>query len=54
MLPEIPYPTTGLEGKFGLQYALAAGVLDGQYSFWTLTDEAVNRREIREIEEEEA
>lgn len=44
-----PKPKTGLEGKFSLQYALAAGVLDGKYSFWTFTDEAVNRREIREL-----
>ena len=38
-----PQPTTGLEGKFSLQYALAAGVLDGQYTLWSFTDEAVNR-----------
>ena len=44
-----PKPTTGLEGKFSLQYALAAGVLDGKYSFWTFTDEAVNRPQIREL-----
>ena len=36
-------PATGLEGKFSLEYALAAGVLDGGYSLATFTDEAVRR-----------
>ncbi|HEY0297026.1 MAG TPA: MmgE/PrpD family protein [Bordetella sp.] len=44
-----PAPTTGLEGKFSLQYALAAGALDGKYSIWSFTDEAVRRPEIREL-----
>lgn len=44
-----PKPTTGLEGKFSMQYAVAAGVLDGKYSMWTFTDEAVNRPAIREL-----
>ncbi|MBV7482206.1 MmgE/PrpD family protein [Bordetella sp. BOR01] len=38
-----PRPVTGLEGKFSLQYSLAAGVLDGKYSIWSFTDEAVRR-----------
>ena len=38
-----PRPATGLEGKFSLQYALAAGALDGNYTLWTFTDEAVRR-----------
>jgi len=38
-----PRPTTGLEGKFSLEYALAAGILDGKYSLWTFTDGAVQR-----------
>jgi 2-methylcitrate dehydratase PrpD len=38
-----------LEGKFSLQYALAAGVLDGQYSLWTFTDEAVRRPQIDDL-----
>ena len=38
-----PRPATGLEGKFSLEYALAAGVLDGQYTLATFTDEAVRR-----------
>ena len=44
-----PNPTTGLEGKFSLQYSLAAGVLDGNYSLWSFTDEAVNRPAIKEL-----
>jgi 2-methylcitrate dehydratase PrpD len=44
-----PQPKTGLEGKFSLQYALAAGVLDGQYSLWSFTDEAVNRAPIHDL-----
>lgn len=38
-----PRPTTGLEAKFSLEYALAAGILDGAYTLWSFTDEAVNR-----------
>jgi 2-methylcitrate dehydratase PrpD len=38
-----PHPKTGLEGKFSLHYSLAAGILDGRYTLWTFTDEAVNR-----------
>lgn len=38
-----PRPRTGLEGKFSLEYALAAGVLDGGYTLWSFTDEAVQR-----------
>lgn len=41
-----PVPRTGLEGKFSLQYSIAAGVLDGEYSLWSFSDEAVNRPEI--------
>jgi 2-methylcitrate dehydratase PrpD len=44
-----PQPKTGLEGKFSLQYALAAGILDGQYTLWSFTDEAVNRVPIRDL-----
>lgn len=39
-------PATGLEGKFSLQYPLAAGVLDGGYSIRSFTDEAVQRSEV--------
>ncbi|QHE87545.1 MmgE/PrpD family protein [Hydrogenophaga sp. BPS33] len=44
-----PRPTTGFEGKFSLQYVLAAGVLDGAYSLQTFTDEAVNRPAIQAL-----
>jgi 2-methylcitrate dehydratase PrpD len=44
-----PHPKTGLEAKFSLQYGLAAGVLDGQYTLWSFTDEAVNRAPIRDL-----
>jgi len=44
-----PRPTTGLEAKFSLHYPLAAGVLDGKYSLWTFTDDAVRRNEIASL-----
>jgi 2-methylcitrate dehydratase PrpD len=44
-----PQPQTGLEGKFSLQYALAAGVLDGTYTLWSFTDAAVNRPQIHDL-----
>lgn len=44
-----PQPVTGLEGKFSLQYVLAAGVLDGEYGLGTFTDAAVNRPAIRTL-----
>ncbi|ALM83603.1 MmgE/PrpD family protein [Bordetella sp. N] len=43
-----PQPVTGLEGKFSLQYALAAGLVDGHYTVSTFTDAAVQRPEIQE------
>jgi len=44
-----PQPQTGLESKFSLQYALAAGVLDGTYTLWSFTDEAVHRPQSRDL-----
>lgn len=44
-----PSPSNGLEGKFSLEYCLAAGVLDGQYTLWSFTDEAVKRPAVREM-----
>ncbi len=44
-----PCPKTGLEAKFSLQYSLAAGVLDREYTLWSFSDEAVNRPQIREL-----
>lgn len=46
-----PRPQTGLEGKFSLAYPLAAGVLDGSYSLWSFSDEAVGRPEIAALYE---
>jgi 2-methylcitrate dehydratase PrpD len=37
-------PATGLEGKFSLQYAIAATLLDGRPGMASFTDEAVARR----------
>jgi 2-methylcitrate dehydratase PrpD len=44
-----PEPKTGLEAKFSVPYALAAGVLDDRYSLWTFTDEAVRRPQIQPL-----
>lgn len=44
-----PDPKTGLEAKFSVPYALAAGVLDGRYSLWTFTDEAVARAAVKPL-----
>lgn len=41
-----PRPVTGLEGKFSLEYSIAAAVLDGKFSLWSFGDEAVRRPEI--------
>jgi 2-methylcitrate dehydratase PrpD len=41
-----PRPLTGLEGKFSLPYSIAAGVLDGKFSLWSFSDEAVRRPQI--------
>jgi 2-methylcitrate dehydratase PrpD len=44
-----PRPATGLEGKFSLEYCLAAGVLDGGYALSSFTDAAVRRKEIGDL-----
>jgi 2-methylcitrate dehydratase PrpD len=44
-----PRPATGLEGKFSLPYALAAGALDGKYTLDSFTDAAVRRKKISEL-----
>ncbi len=41
-----PRPQTGLEGKFSLDYPLAAAVLDGKCVLATFTDKVVRRPEI--------
>jgi len=50
-LKPLPYsrPKTGLQGKFSLEYALAASLLDGKIDLWTFSDEAVNRPEIQQL-----
>src|SRR5688572_3953621 len=44
-----PRPATGLEAKFSLPYPLAAGALDGGFSLWSFTDEAVARPEVQAL-----
>jgi 2-methylcitrate dehydratase PrpD len=40
-------PTTGLQGKFSLEYAVAASLLDGQVGLASFTDESVQRPAIQ-------
>ncbi|MEW6424309.1 MAG: MmgE/PrpD family protein [Bacillota bacterium] len=40
-------PRTGLEGKFSMQYVVAAGIIDKKISLKTFTDDMVQRREIQ-------
>jgi 2-methylcitrate dehydratase PrpD len=42
-------PATGLEGKFSLEYAVAASVLDGHPGFASFTDAAVARTSARAL-----
>ncbi len=42
-------PRTGLEGKFSMEYCLAAAILDRQINLATFTDEMVNRPEARAL-----
>jgi 2-methylcitrate dehydratase PrpD len=42
-------PRTGLEGKFSLEYAVAAALLDGYPGFSSFTDAAVNRPEAQRL-----
>jgi 2-methylcitrate dehydratase PrpD len=44
-------PTTGLEGKFSLEYAIAAALLDGFPTSASFTDRAVRRPEARRLVE---
>jgi 2-methylcitrate dehydratase PrpD len=44
-----PRPTTGLEGKFSLEYAVAAAILDRYPGFASFADEAVQRREAQRL-----
>jgi 2-methylcitrate dehydratase PrpD len=42
-------PRTGLQGKFSIEYAAAATLLDGKVTLESFTDEMVNRPEIRSL-----
>jgi 2-methylcitrate dehydratase PrpD len=44
-------PRTGLEGKFSLEYGIAAALLDGAPGLGSFTDAAVNRPQARRIME---
>jgi 2-methylcitrate dehydratase PrpD len=44
-------PISGLQGKFSLEYAIAATLLDGHPGFASFTDEAVERPAARELVE---
>lgn len=46
-----PRPVTGLEGKFSLEYSIAASVLDGKFSLWSFSDDAVRRPQIAALYE---
>jgi 2-methylcitrate dehydratase PrpD len=45
------HPATGLEGKFSLEYGVAATLLDGPPGLETFTDEAVQRPEAQRLME---
>lgn len=42
-------PATGLEGKFSLEYCLAAALVDGRVGLPSFTDEAVRRPAVRKL-----
>ena len=42
-------PTGGLEGKFSMQYCLAAEIIDGQIGLATFSDEQVMRAEAQDL-----
>jgi 2-methylcitrate dehydratase PrpD len=42
-------PSTGLEGKFSLEYGVVAALLDGHPGLESFTDEAVQRREAQRL-----
>jgi formyl-CoA transferase len=44
-------PATGLQGKFSMEYAIAAALLDGRPGFASFTDEAVRRPAARGLVE---
>jgi aconitate decarboxylase len=44
-----PHPKTGLEGKFSMQYTLAAALLDGAVTLTSFTDERLHRRDMQTL-----
>ncbi len=42
-------PTSALEGKFSMQYLLAAALLDNQIGLNSFSDEKINRPEVRDL-----
>lgn len=53
-IPEIlihPRPSTSLQGKFSLQYTVAAALLDGRIGLGSFTDEQIGRPAARELGE---
>jgi len=42
-------PTTGLQGKFSIEYVIAAGLLDGEVTLMSFVDEAVRRPQIQAL-----
>jgi aconitate decarboxylase len=44
-----PHPKTGLEGKFSVQYTLAAALLDGTVTLSSFTDERLHRSDMQTL-----
>jgi aconitate decarboxylase len=44
-----PHPQTGLEGKFSVQYTVAAALLDGAVTLSSFTDERLQRVDMQEM-----
>ena len=44
-----PHPGTGLEGKFSVQYTLAAALLDGAVTLSSFTDERLHRSDMQTL-----
>ena len=48
-----PHPRTGLEGKFSVQYTLAAALLDGAVTLSSFTDERLHRPDMQTLLEQD-
>lgn len=42
-------PTTGLQGKFSIEYVIAAGLIDGELPLVSFEDEAVRRQTVQDL-----